>query len=153
MKNLIVARHGNYEEEVDNGKLTSEGTNQVITLARFMKEEFNGSFWLASSPLRRAVQSAIILRDDLEIDSGRILYELNCEYDGLFFRQAGAIHRAVEQRDEDNIVLMGHYATAMGYSKYVMKKKLSQQMDIKDVDMGQAIHINLEKGLYRIIPQ
>jgi len=155
MRNLIIARHGSYDEELDNGKLTSEGVKQIKTLAEFMRGEFTGSFWLATSPLRRAVQSSIIiLRNGLEVDSPEILYALNCEYEELFPGQARAIHRSVLERGDnvDNLVLMGHYATAIGYSEYFMQKELSQQMDIEEVDKGQAIHINLENRLYRVIP-
>ncbi len=155
MRNLIVARHGSYDEGVDNGGLTSEGVNQIEELAKAIMINSRGDFRIMSSPLRRTIQSAIILKDILGSDSNGILHELNCEYDRLFPGQARVIHKSIleEMGNVDNLVLMGHYATAIDYSKYFMQKELSQQISIRDIDKGEAIHISLENGLYNFIPK
>jgi len=157
MKNIIAARHGDYnEEEEGDYNLTPIGRKQLITLAEFMKDNFGGTFYFASSPVTRVMQSAEILRDYLDTDRTiKTLYELNCEYDNLFPEQAEAIHQAMLKLREnaDNLILVGHYATAIDYSKYFMQHVWGRSASIDDLKKGRAIHLDLENRTQRIIPK
>jgi|TARA_Y100000310_G_scaffold323679_1_gene384444 broad specificity phosphatase PhoE len=80
MKSLIVGRHGNYLKK--DGNLTYRGREDIKSLNDFMKDDFEGSFWIASSPVPRAMQSAEILGKILGVNVN-ILRGLNCESDNL----------------------------------------------------------------------
>ena len=167
MKNIIAARHGDYEEdEKEDYNLTLAGRKQIITLAEFIKDNLGGTFYFASSPVTRSMQSAEILRDYLDTDRPiQTLYELNCEYENLFPGQAKAIHQAIlnvngihyavgnfkPRGKEDNLILMGHYATK-DYAEYFMQQEWGKSVSIDDIEKGKAIHLNLEKRTQRIIP-
>ena len=169
MKNIIAIRHGDYnEDEEGDYNLTPDGRKQIITLAEFMKDNFGGTFYFASSPVTRVMQSAEILRDYLDTDRNiQTLYELNCEYDNLFHEQAEAIHQATLNLNgnnyavgnfklkgkEDNLILIGHYATAIDYSKYFMQHEWRQSANIDNIGKGRAIHLDLENRTQRIIPE
>ena len=153
MENTIIVRHGNYTSRT--GNLTQIGEQQIERLAEFIRECFEGTFYFGSSPLPRANQSTNILRNILDQSNSIENLDVLCDEEAsLPPGQAEAIHRAVLERENaaDNIVLVGHYSSAIDYSNYVIQQEWKQTKEIENIPKGKAVHLYFKNKDSKIIP-
>ena len=144
-RNLIIVRHGTYSKRGENPKLTRQGRQQIQSLGEFIVEKnTREDFFIATSPLIRAVESAKILVDTLRGNSKLEIWdELNCEYETLFSGQAQRINKKIaNNRFPKNTVLVGHYALR-DFARYYVQQLTGTEKEfkIRDLKTGHAIEI------------
>lgn len=107
--NIILFRHGNAEDrkaglDDRDRKLTQKGIDTVITAADYLSRhlENKGDIQLWSSPLIRAVQTASVVKEALDLNS---IKELDCiatgDYEGL---QSALLHI----QENATVIVVGH---------------------------------------------
>lgn len=150
MGDVILVRHGEYSY---SGPLNERGQRQMDNLGNFIKSNIPKEFQIYSSTVKRAQESAEIIKSILGIegDTG-LLEELSCTYEDLDTSEVEAIRRVVdEKRSEGHVIMVTHYAI-----KDYIRKIIRWDWDIipKSIGLekGEAMHLNFEDKEYRIIP-
>ncbi|MDP1694427.1 MAG: phosphoglycerate mutase family protein [Candidatus Woesearchaeota archaeon] len=164
MKHFFVVRHGSYHSHGREDVLSPLGHEQMMTLGRFIKDILHGSSaYICSSPAPRAVQSAQILGNALSLPSssleeipylwsGSDVPNDNPGYAAIFGQKD--LMALVEERKEkaDGLIMVTHFEVVRDLPHCFMDQAFQQKVKIPEVGKGQAVHINLERRTYQIIP-
>lgn len=152
MKYLFLARHGHHKQD----RLTDQGCRQMQELAQSIKDILkDGSAYLISSSAQRAVESSRVIASALnlpaEFEELDYLYGFDFEgYPTCYVKSMAIID---ERRTRaDGLVVVSHAGIADVMAVYFMKKEFGREERISDPNLGEAIHIDLEKKIYQFIP-
>jgi phosphohistidine phosphatase SixA len=152
MKHLFVLRHGDY----DNRDLSSKGRDQIKNMAEQIKQiigkDYSG-FYLASSHVPRAIESASILMDKLNLNGFYIDKRLFTN-DEITQNEIDAIDELIAPYTNKNdvVAIMTHFGAVGSYPAHIAQTMFKQYAEIKMPDKGQGIHIDLEKRTYTMFP-
>jgi phosphohistidine phosphatase SixA len=151
MKHLFIARHGSYSGPHNNHYyLNSCGINEIKILSKDIKEILNGgSVKVISSVIDRAVESSEVLIKQLGLSEfEKIPYLGDCVL------KNDKLIEIVNQRkyDIDGIIMMGHFELTKNFPIYYIKTEFGKDEYIRDLEKGEAIHLNLEEKTYQILP-
>ena len=154
MKHLFVVRHGNYEGH----NLTWDGKEDISYIVDAMKSVVSNdslSHYLVSSHIPRAKQSAKIISDFfglkkfdlnelLRLKEGRIPSVENLD-------QINNLVQSVKN-DYDIVTLSTHLEVINHYPFHFINSFFEKNVDFKRPFRNQAVHIDLEKRTYGLIP-
>ena len=150
MKNLIVIRHGDYDETTE--KLNESGRKQAQELANYIRKNFQDNLYLISSSAQRAIETTGILMSNCisercHINGVEILEELLEETNKIQEQKIIEIHKSVLDRKDkaENLVLITHKPIVSSYSAYFAEKELGKKIIIGEVNEGRGIIINMDR--------
>ncbi len=158
MKHLFITRHADYDGP--DYRINELGKQQMNFLAKEIKSIVKeGSIYLVSSTAPRAVDSSMELSHHLHLDPNfeQIQYlwtgsdsPTGYSYDPKF--RNNLLDLVNENRDKaDALVMVGHLETLDFFPKYFMRKEEIQIKSLRDIEKGEAVHIDLAKKTYQII--
>jgi len=147
---LVIVRHGSYNQGLRAEPLSEEGKQQIITLADKLKPTINKTYrWdvhLASSTALRAIQTAAILAENWGLESfetdrriwtgGKLEDEQKAEMDELID----------SKKHNGCIALCTHMGVGDNYPAYFLEKNYGRVKKIHGLDNGEAIKIHVESG-------
>ncbi|MBI2046984.1 histidine phosphatase family protein [Candidatus Pacearchaeota archaeon] len=161
MKHLVVARHGDYIS-YSNPRISLSGHHQMEELGRAIKEIFNGkSAHLVSSTAPRALDCSEVLAVQLalHLEFDKIPY-LWSEHDGppdCYYFQPSLVKvmALVDERREkaEGLIMMTHLGLLRDFLSYFLNKEFGRKEEIGELNKGQAVHFDLEKRAYQILPR
>jgi phosphohistidine phosphatase SixA len=136
---------------LDRNLLDRDGIQQIERLAQNLKKKLSGSFYLAASDARRAIESARILSKNLDSSASDIehILELLGEASPT---QLKTIDDKVKEQTADNIILVGHHPAVSQYANYFLDKELGYGNPIGKISEGNGVLIDLEKEDYEFVP-
>ena len=149
MKNLIIVRHGSYNDEL---KLSRAGTKQMEALAKSLQPYIAGDVRLLSSTADRATESAGVLAAAWGIEQVR-------GYDVFWSDQwhdhnlAEALRRIRMHAEADTIVVVTHLEYAEELPPYIGKHLLNASLLRGNIEKGEALVIDCQtKMMSRVQP-
>ncbi len=152
MKNLFIARHGDYD--MKNGQLTDEGRRKVAVLGGKIKTVTKtGSLHIMSSPAVRAYQSAEVLAGILGVaEIERVPYlGSDPDLEGSFSEfEVGSLNKMtniVNSRinKADSVVMVTHYEVCKYFSPHYAKISLGFHDPLRELEKSEAFYFNLER--------
>lgn len=153
MKNLILARHGEYSRETLD--LLPCGREAMASLGKVISARVKGEFYIGSSGVKRADQSAEILREILGAKQKVKLLEcLNYQRKFLDNDSAEIIYDEIEKLKlgEENLVLVTHMGVITGLPNYIAERRRGwADRFYEKVDKSQAVRIDLEARTFQLL--
>ncbi len=145
MRNLFVARHGNYNDS--DGLLTDWGRRQYFELGAKLKPVAIGSIYIMSSPAPRAYQSAEILAQKLRADKlekENLLFPGEAGFDISSADSVVKLTKLVKERGAktDNLVLVTHAEVCMDLSNYYAQTELGYLKTVGPFPYGSAVRLD-----------
>ena len=157
MDNLFSARHGSYD---GNYRISDEGREQILKLVDAI-QEITGEqgVYLLSSIAPRAIDSANIIAEGfgIEINIDPYLWSANDaplgEESYMWNPDRRRLLDVVQSREDeaDNLIVVSHYGVAEDLVSGYMERGLVAG-DLRELEYGEAINLNLADGTQRIIP-
>ena len=153
MKNLILVRHGEYHRQ-GSEELTDSGIEAVASLGKIIASKVRGSFYLASSGVKRADQSAEVLRKVLGVE--RAVEVLPClDYQERYLEEADAdaIFRTIWRKQDiaDNLILVTHVGVVNNFPNAYMKALNWGNIFAENVDKAWAVNLDHKKRTYEVL--
>lgn len=122
MKRLFLIRHGDYEK----GELNEFGKQQMTRMGESIRSLAIGTSYIASSPAKRAYQSAEIISRALSIGNVEAVeffspYEFNHGIKGHYEKLMGIVDE--RSGEADNLVLVAHLPLVEPFAPFFAKSK------------------------------
>jgi phosphohistidine phosphatase SixA len=119
-------------------------------IAGYIKEHSKDSLvYLASSDVKRAIESAKVLSDELSLHSA---FDKNAYlYDGPNKHIMDLIDK--KRRNADVCIVVGHLDFVDSFPSEFYNSEFGTNDSIRGLYRGEAIHIDLEKRIYEILPK
>ncbi len=153
MRHLFVVRHGNYDPHT--GDLDDLGKTQITTITEQMRAICGtptNQFYLFSSPTPRASQSANIIAATFGIQTYETSYALDSGLESASQTGLEQIDLLVApQKERDIIAIATHMEVAAFYPSHFMRTVLGLDVEIPMAKKGEAIHVDLEQGAYKLL--
>ena len=133
MKKLIIIRHGDYDDKT--GLLNNNGARKIRTVAEVLGMYLEGNTRVLSSTAPRAVQSAGIICDELDLtyEQHDVLWVDHAHpenFQGVFdLVQAASPH-------VDTIILVTHYDYGQYFPTYYGKRVWSKKLPVESLNTG-----------------
>ncbi len=146
LRHLFIVRHGHYN---DDG-LNDIGRQQMRVIASNIKNIVNNSsIYIMSSDVTRAVQSAEVIASELslpkEFERSGLLFDSTDENTIKF------IYEKITKAQA--LVTVGNLDFVNSFPEIFYRKEIGEGVRIREISKGEAVHIDLEKRIYQILPQ
>lgn len=159
MKHLFIVRH---EVCGRDNRVDYLGRRQMEALGKAMKEILNGgTSYLFSSSAPRALDSSSILTVELalppEFEQVPYIWSGGDAPSDSYYRcpDDDRLMEIVNERREraDGLIMVTHEEVTRSFPSYFFKKGLGQDGLIGKISKGEAVHLDLEKRTYQILPR
>jgi hypothetical protein len=157
MKHIFIARHGDYG--IDH-RINDIGRAQMEILGRTIKEILRGgSAYLISSTAPRALDSSGVLKAELALSDLDYIPYLWSGEDGPYDNYCKdnnnekLMQFVNERKKADGLIMMTHIDITDRFPDYFLMKEFGQDKRIEGITKGRAVHFDIEKRIYRIIPR
>lgn len=172
MEHLFVVRHG----VANHGTLTQQGRNQIYILSDEIKRLLKfDSVYMVSSTLPRAVQSAEIIKNKLNLDEYERLDFLCAgddapvesydwqEMQAMYSKTNAAKKRyenlskllaVVEDREDlaDGLIIVTHFGVSGALIRSILQSKLSIDYHVLDNEPGECMYFNFNVNTFSRLP-
>ena len=157
MRHLFIVRHGNYD--LITRRLNDKGEEQIRNLGNKINEILDGeSAYIMTSTAPRALDSARLLKEYVNLNGYEelpYLWSGNDAPEGKYDDKPENITEMIIERSNKakGLILVSHLEIVEQLPNYLIEYEFMFDGYVPEMRKGKAIHFDLDKRKYEIIPK